>query len=252
MSDSMVNEEDNVLEWNKAYMEDNRANFIQSEIDKEAKHAEKDANCENYKCQEASIVGESIQHAGDTKVDDQDKIINAAEKAAQETREKNIITPVGDIHSIFPKQANLLALEMDDSRREVNSNPFPDLDSLVEDSQGPILEALPNKDIPQSSEARLIEKSAQEKLQKRVGSNTAAWNSPIVIGSKNIIRASQLQSIYLQVELNPKEARKKLKSRISEECQESNGSAFWVFISGLFSFVVLWVWLCLVIALSNC
>lgn len=81
---------------------------------------------------------------------------------------------------------------------------FHDLESFVEDFEGPIMKA------------HSTEKVNQEYSYKNIDRKTLCLDGPIVIGSGNSIWESQLPSINLQVNLNPKEARKALWKRIRE------------------------------------
>lgn len=51
-------------------------------------------------------------------------------------------------------------------------------------------------------------------------------NGPIVLDSNNSLQASQLPSLNLQVELNPKEARKALRKKLRESCMSHETSGF--------------------------
>lgn len=136
-------------------------------------------------------------------------------------------------------QNKSMNLEEDETLLEEDSSSTHGLDSLVEDSGGPIREICGNKpsiqQITHDTEAQSEERSkvvAQQRVveetcmdyeenQKELEEKILLLDGPVVLGSTNNIRASQIPSINLQVELNPKEARKALRAWISQ----SYGSA---------------------------
>ncbi|KAH7860278.1 hypothetical protein Vadar_011566 [Vaccinium darrowii] len=119
----------------------------------------------------------------------------------------------------IPMQDGSLALAM-------ASNFSQDLESFVEDSEDPIMEPCQNQPKAVGIKAHLIEKVNQEFAYKNSDRKTLCLDGPIVIGSDNSIRASQLPSINLQVDLNPKEARKALRKRIGESSLSHEASEF--------------------------
>lgn len=140
---------------------------------------------------------------------------------------------VGTPSSALNKSVNL---EEDEAFLEEDSSSAHGLDSLVEDSGGPIREICGNKpliqQLTQDTEAqseerceevaqhRVVEETCMdhEKIQKELEEKILLLDGPVVLGSINNMRASQIPSINLLVELNPKEARKALRARISQSC----------------------------------
>ncbi|KAH7838966.1 hypothetical protein Vadar_033214 [Vaccinium darrowii] len=138
--------------------------------------------------------------------------------------------------SSVPMQNKSVNLEEDEALLEEDSSSTHGLDSLVEDSGGPIREICGNKpliqQITQDTEAQSEERSEEvaqqrvveetcmdyEENQKELEEKILLLDGPVVPGSTNNIRASQFPSIDLQVELNPIVARKALRARISESC----------------------------------
>lgn len=96
------------------------------------------------------------------------------------------------------------------------SNFSLDLESIVEDSEDQAI----------GSKAHLSERVNQEISYKNSGRKTLCLDGPIVIGSDNGIRASQLPTINLQVDLNPKDARKALRKRIRESSMSQEASEY--------------------------
>lgn len=124
----------------------------------------------------------------------------------------------------------------------MNSCSSHGLDSIVEDSCGPIKETYLDKLLFQQK-AQEIEALPKEKLeyvvQQKVGRkislenedqlkelerNILLMDGPVVLGSSNNIRASQIPSINLQVELNPREDRKALRKIISQSCNSDDNT----------------------------
>lgn len=103
------------------------------------------------------------------------------------------------------------------------------LDFLVEDSAGLLAgEGKSDNELvedigseTQSEEAQDVIDTGLEELQKEAERILEPIGGPIVIGSSNGIRASQLEGINLHVDLNPKKFRKALRSLTFEACRSS-------------------------------
>ncbi|KAH7835323.1 hypothetical protein Vadar_025032 [Vaccinium darrowii] len=160
---------------------------------------------------------------------------------------------IQDQHSLIRIQNRSKDLEEAEALVEVKSNTSHGLDSIVEDSCDPIKETYLNKLLQQKTqETQEVEVQSKERMeyvvqQKVVGengleiedhlkeleSNILLMDGPVVLGSRNNIRASQIPSINLQVELNPREARKALRKRTSQSCDSADNTNG---VSGLQSF----------------
>ncbi|KAG5547505.1 hypothetical protein RHGRI_013259 [Rhododendron griersonianum] len=94
------------------------------------------------------------------------------------------------------------------------------LDSFIQDSVSPLHEIDKGPEIPN------VQAHTSETQQQEIDRNIVLLNSPMVIDSNCNIRASQLEGINLQVELNPISARKAIKSQIYEECMSTRGAEY--------------------------
>ncbi|KAH7862871.1 hypothetical protein Vadar_010491 [Vaccinium darrowii] len=130
----------------------------------------------------------------------------------------------GLIHQVFksPTQKDFLVIEEFASIHEGNSNASHGLDSYVEDSQGPIMEACQQYLSVQEDNIQ----SNKEILQMNncVDPSKLCLNGPIVLDSNNSLRASQFPSLKIQVDLNPKVARKTLRKKIRESSMSRESS----------------------------
>lgn len=122
-----------------------------------------------------------------------------------------------------PTQNVLLALEGANSIHEGESIASHGLASYVEDSEGPIMEACHNLTAPEIN-GHQPEEGMQLNKYKDFG--RCCMNGPIVLDSNNSFRASQLPSLNIQVDLNPKEARKALRKKIRESCMSQETTEF--------------------------
>lgn len=127
-----------------------------------------------------------------------------------------------------PRQDNHSPLDLVENNYESISNSSPGLDSFVADSfntsNDPIM--IVNQDCSKEYEETKSAGGGKSKSHAITGKNLLCPDGPIVLDSNNSIRPSQLPSINLQVELNPKEARKILRKRIREEASSPESSEF--------------------------
>ncbi|KAH7837550.1 hypothetical protein Vadar_015082 [Vaccinium darrowii] len=77
------------------------------------------------------------------------------------------------------------------------------------------------ENLTHSNEAQEFVGAGLEELQKEVERNLGSTLGPIVIGSNNNIRASQVEGINHQVELNPRKFRRALRSLTYDACMGS-------------------------------
>lgn len=131
-----------------------------------------------------------------------------------------------DQHSCAPKQDVHLALEVAENNKGDYSNFSQDLDSFVVDSESPIMTIGQDDFNSQKTVVPTIERVKKVKPRKDIRESILCLNGPIVIGSDNDIRVSQLPSINLQVDLNPKEARKALRKKARDECTNSESCEY--------------------------
>lgn len=180
-----------------------------------SKTADKDAN----KDKAIITLGNLNLHAGVVGQAVMTDIINEAIKEQQ---------------SRIPMSAELNAQDKDERVHEENSNSTQFLDSIVEDSIGPLLEdgqVRKNssedslKDSAHSGEAQDLPDAGLEELQREAERNLGFISGPIVIDSNTNLRASQIEGINLEVELNPKNYRKTLRSLTYEACMNSQECA---------------------------
>lgn len=130
--------------------------------------------------------------------------------------------------SRFPRHENNTFLEMAENVKDYISNFSPGLDSFVAESVNSFTDPIMtiNQDYqieyeePKSDEGgKLIPPAAIRK-------NFLCPDGPIVLDSNNSLRPSQLPSINIQVDLNPKEARRILRKRIRDEVSSPESSDF--------------------------
>lgn len=123
---------------------------------------------------------------------------------------------------------------------EVNSNLSQGLLSIVKESGGPIKELQQKaQDLEDQSKEKNVEvqqkvagedNEVNDYIQKNLERNISLQkvvgeDNEVVWDSNNKIHVSQIPSINLQVELNPREARKELRARISQSCMNDDDNA---------------------------
>ncbi|KAG5550499.1 hypothetical protein RHGRI_015464 [Rhododendron griersonianum] len=129
-----------------------------------------------------------------------------------------------DQHSVIPMAANLLVLEADGSMDARCSNMSHGIESIVEDSEGLLQDRLQahneavSKENPIENKATEENKSTEEENNINTQRQPIFLSGPVLIGSKSKWRASQLEGINLQVELDPRSQRKSLRSQLYEDC----------------------------------
>ncbi|KAG5549145.1 hypothetical protein RHGRI_014494 [Rhododendron griersonianum] len=132
-----------------------------------------------------------------------------------------------DQHSIIPRAANLLALEADGAMNDRISNMSHGLDSIVEDSEGLMHARSQANNEALSKENQAENKTTEENKSAEVENNNIIQREPIflsgpvVIGSNSKWRASQLNGINLQVELDPRSQRRSRRSQLYDACSNS-------------------------------
>ncbi|KAG5541567.1 hypothetical protein RHGRI_021413 [Rhododendron griersonianum] len=130
-------------------------------------------------------------------------------------------------HSSLPKSAGNMSINQREDEQVIDesSNSFQGLDSFIQDSVSPLHEIDKGPETPNvqahSSETQQVGKITALFQQQEIDRNVVLLNSPMVIDSNCNIRASQLEGINLQVELNPRSARKAVRSQIYEECMST-------------------------------
>ncbi|KAG5541440.1 hypothetical protein RHGRI_021308 [Rhododendron griersonianum] len=123
-------------------------------------------------------------------------------------------------HSLIPMAANLLVLEADGTMDERCSNMSHEIESIVEDSEGLMQDRLQAHNEALSKENPIVNKATEE-YNINIQRQPIFLSGPVVIGSKSKWRASQLEGINLQVELDPRSQRKSLRSQLYEDCMSS-------------------------------
>lgn len=134
-------------------------------------------------------------------------------------------------HSLVPKSADLtLQKETEDSNDHI-SNSSQGLVSFVQDSRSPPQEECQGAEST-NIEAKIGE--AQEEVEKvellaqqqETIQNVRLSNGPVVIEPNGNFRFSQLAGIELEVDLNPRNIRKSIRSQAYEECMSSNEATY--------------------------
>ncbi|KAG5521241.1 hypothetical protein RHGRI_033710 [Rhododendron griersonianum] len=186
--DSETWEKDEVMAQNN----DPKNGFVDVEKSKEEVEASKAKNCE-----ESSVHGE-----GNNRVED-------------------------DQLSQIPKEGHVSKVESDEECNEENS--VHGLNSRVEDSTGPF--SATNKDQSKEindqcgNDQRLEIPVPKEQVHNGDRSITL-MNEPLVIDSRNNLRAIQMEGINLVVDLKPADLRKRIRNQSFEDCMSSGESEF--------------------------
>lgn len=115
---------------------------------------------------------------------------------------------------------------------EENSNGTPGLESMVEDSLGPLITDRRIQEDFNSGSSKHVAQNIE--AQEGEGTNWIVQDSgleesiigPVTIGSNDELRASQLEGINLQVDLRPKEMRRIIRNETMDRCSNSQDSEY--------------------------